>query len=220
MRCLFLTRIGLPVCVLLAALLLLPGASSAQRWSQRESLPLSAAIEEAKRSPFHVRDGVSGSVAPGTEPTAHFLWSGANSLVAGQETGEGMPVDGPPTGKVFLATAIAAPVANAVGFALVWRGFWADADGESVWDDIAFLGGGAIALLGPPIAARLVGGHFGRALLGSGLGTALGIMTLSMVGEDRNETTWLLSFSLYSLIHAGMTTFMEQLGRKARAGAR
>ena len=204
-------RIGLSVCVLSAALLLLPEASSAQPLPRQESLSLSAAIEEAKRSPFHVRDGVSGSVAPGTEPTAHF-WSGANFMVAGQETGDEMSVDGPSAGKVFLATAIAAPVANAAGLALVWGGFWADA-GESVWDDIAVLGGGAIALLGPPIAARLVGGRFGPALLGSAVGTGLGIATLRMVGEDSNATTWLLSFSLYSLIHAGATTFFEQIGR-------
>ena len=206
MRWFFFTRVGLSVCVLSAALLLLPEASSAQRLPRQESLSLSAAIEEAKRSPFHVRDGVSGSVAPGTEPTAHF-WSGANFMVAGQETGDEMPVDGPSAGKVFLATAIAAPVANAAGLALVLGGFSTDAG------DIAVLGGGAIALLGPPIAARLVGGRFGPALLGSAVGTGLGIATLLMVGEDSNDTTWLLSFSLYSLIHAGATTFFEQIGR-------
>ena len=161
MRWFFFTRVGLAAWVLSAALLL-PERASAQRLPQQESLSLSAAIEEAKRGPFHVRDGVSGSVAPGTEPTAHF-WSGANFLVAGQETGDEMPVDGPSARKVFLATAIAAPVANAVGLALV--------------------------------------------------GTGLGIATLSMVGEDSNDTTWLLSLSLYSHIHSGATTFFEHIGR-------
>ena len=124
-----------------------------------------------------------------------------------------MPSDGPSARRVFLATAIAAPVANVLGLALVWGGFWADAHGESGWDDMVALSGVGIALLGPPIAAKLVGGGFGRAVLGSVVGTGLGIVTLSQVGEDRNDTTWLLSLSLYSLIHAGATTFFEQIGR-------
>ena len=78
---------------------------------------------------------------------------------------------------------------------------------------MAALSGVGIALLGPPIAARLLGGGFGRAVLGSVVGTGLGIATLGKVGEGRNATTWLLSLSLYSLIHAGATTFFEQIGR-------
>ena len=205
-------RIGVLACVLSAAFLLPADQASAQRGPQREGQSLSAAIAEAKRSPFHARDDVSGSVTPDTGPAAHFR-SGVSLLVAGQETGDAMPSDGPSARRVFLATAIAAPVANVVGLALISWGFLADADGESGWDDTAGLGGVAIALLGPPIAARLVGGGFGRAVLGSVVGTGLGIVTLSQVGEDRNDTTWLLSLSLYSLIHAGATTFFEQIGR-------
>lgn len=146
-------RIGVLACVFSAAFLLPAQQASAQRASQQDNQSLSAAIAEAKRSPFHVRDDVSGSVTPGTEPAV----SGTNLLVGGQETGDEMPSDGPSAKRVFLATAIAAPVANVVGLALVWGGGWTDADGESRWDDMAALSGVGIALLGPPIAAQLVG---------------------------------------------------------------
>ena len=60
MRWFFLTRVGLATWVLSAALLL-PEQASAQRLPQREGLALSAAIEEARRSPFHAHDGVNRS---------------------------------------------------------------------------------------------------------------------------------------------------------------
>ena len=88
--CIF-SRIGLSACALSAVLLLLPEQASAQRVSQPESLALSAAIEEAKRSPFHAHDRVNRSahvrVAPGTDPGALVFWSGSAHSAA-REAGE------------------------------------------------------------------------------------------------------------------------------------
>ena len=76
---------------LLAALLALPGGASAQRLWQRESLSLSAAIEEARRSPFHAHDRVRRSAddaaTPGTDPAALFFWHGS-AHPAAHEVGE------------------------------------------------------------------------------------------------------------------------------------
>ena len=86
-------RVGLPASVLSVALLgSPPGGSCAQHPPVRESVSLSAAIAEAKRSPFHVRDVASGSVTPDTGPAAHFR-SGASLHVGGQETGDASALD-------------------------------------------------------------------------------------------------------------------------------
>ena len=64
--------------------------ASAQRLPQQESLSLSAAIEEARRSPFHAHDGVNRSAdaqfAARTDPAALFSWGGS-AHPAAQETG-------------------------------------------------------------------------------------------------------------------------------------
>ena len=91
MRWFLFPRIALPACVLSAAFPLLPGEASAQRLWQRESLSLSAAIEEARRSPFHAHDRVRRSAddaaTPGTDPAALFFWHGS-AHPAAHEVGE------------------------------------------------------------------------------------------------------------------------------------
>ena len=207
--------IGLPVCVLVAAFVGHPEEVSAQRGPQQKVRSLGAAIAEAERSPFHARNGVSGSVAPGSEPTAHFLWTGAESLVADQETGEGIFIHAPSTGKVFLATAAGALAANGAGLWLALSGALATDASASAYAAIA--GGAAIAVLGPPVGATLVGGHFGGALAGSAVGTALGLITMKLIDWD---ASFALSLSLYSLLHAGATTFFEQDAWKALTSTR
>jgi len=199
--------IALPVCVLAAALAGLSGEASGQSGSQLNRLALNAAIAEAGRSPFHARHGASVPVSSLGEPTARPFRDGVESRGVGRQVEEELSPGDTHSGAVFLAAAIEAPVANTVALSLAFGGAYAE--GTPKWAHAAIAGGAALSLLGPPVGATLVGGHFGGAMMGSAVGTVLGLLALHGVGDEG----FAFSLSLYSLLQAGATTLFENLAR-------
>ena len=70
-----------------------------------------------------------------------------------------------------------------------------------------FMLGNATLFLAPPTAAKLAGGSFGNALLGSALGVGANYLFLTAAGDDPAVLVAL------PFLHAGLTTWMSLLGR-------
>lgn len=183
MRWCICSRIGLSACALSAALQLLPEQASAQRGPQRERQSLSAAIEEAKRSPFHPHDRVNRSahlrVVPGADPGALAFWSGsAHSAVreAGEDS-QAAPERGR-NNRLFWGTALGIAAGDIIAISLL-----KDAD---VDPGVVFLPSLPVATLGMSLA----GVDPAWALVSSSLGLATGLAAGYL-------TVWALEEPLY-----------------------
>lgn len=181
---------------------------------------LGAAIEEARRSRFHVRERVSGSadtrVAPGGHPAVLFLWRGAahpwreathpsapgvttmprsgGGGVMRRESGPEADADDVSAALVFVAATIMAGVADMAAWYLAW---------EIENPNTGILIVPMVAVGGPALGARVAGGDFVAALTGSFLGAGLGVATALAVGESGipHGVVW----SLVALAHGGAT---------------
>ena len=199
-------RVGLPASVLSVALLgSLPGGSCAQHPPVRESLSLSAAIAEAKRSPFHatsrLKESARARVAGGHESAGSVLW-GRPSAVE-QEMSGGGPAPGLSVANVFLTTSIAAAVLDAAALALTFAAAHSSRGGGGEF--LVVSGAGAAAMvIGPAFGAKLAGGRFLPGVLGSVVGALGGIAVAANAYELGVHGA--VSFSLLSLVHAGTTT--------------
>ena len=215
-------RVGLPASVLSVALLgSLPGGSSAQHPPVRESLSLSAAIEEAKRSPFHatsrLRELARARVAGGHESTGSVLWGWARPSAVEQETSGGGPAPGLSVANVFLTTSIAAAVLDAAAIALTFTAAHSSRGGGGEF--LVVSGAGAAAMvIGPAFGAKLAGGRFLPGVLGSVVGALGGIAVAAIAYELGVHGA--VSFSLLSLVHAGTTTLFVMKAEKYPADGR
>lgn len=220
-RCFFPPRIGVPACLLSAAFLPLPEEASGQRVSQRESLLLSAAIEEAKRSPFHGTDRLKESAGArvagghGSTGTPPQFWARPPGVL--QETSRGGPAPGLSGAGVFLTTSIAAALSDAVAYALALKGAYSP---RGSGGGFLIAGGAAAMAIGPALGAKLVGGRFLPGLLGSVVGVGLGgLLAGGVVGDERGVPEAVL-FSLFALTHAGTTTLFVMKAEQYAADGR
>lgn len=133
---------------------------------------------------------------------------------------EASPVDSVPglsTGKVLLGALATSIPANAGAYALLLKGGYSPR--ASFAAPLLILGGAIAGVAGPAIGARLAGGGFMPGVLGSVVGIGLGGLTAGgAIGDDRGVHEAVL-FSVFSLVHAGITTlFVVKAEQYAAAG--
>ena len=175
-----------------------PSQTAAQNKAlQEESYPLSAAIEEAKQSPFHARSEASALLFTPTRigfssPTR----IGVSSPVwlTPSPTGD----DTPSVGKVFLASWVSTTASDLAGLYLLGQAYRADSFGAG----LAVLAAAPVAVMGGAVGAKLVGAPFGRAAMGSLTGAALGFVVFALAGPRENY----LSSMFLTAVHAGAVT--------------
>ena len=176
MRCFFPFRIGLPACLLSAAFLPLPEEASGQRAAHRESLPLSAAIEEAKRSPFHRVDRAAPVVNAQTVETAARLLAAGTPVPFGhtplsRETASRTDRSDDEPRHLILATALGIAVGDLVGWYLLGR--------DRRW--LGRIGFAATSSSVTALAMHRAGVRAGSAFASSLVGTGLGVGTFFLV---------------------------------------
>lgn len=213
-------RTVIPGCLLLTALLALPCEAACQRAGQREGLSLSAAIEEAKRSPFHGTYRLTESAGArvtgghGSTGTLPQFWARPPGVV--QEASRGGPAPGLSGAGVFLTTSIAAALSNAVAYALALKGAYSP---RGSGGEFLIAGGVAAMAIGPALGGKLAGGRFLPGLLGSVVGVGLGVIAGGAIGDERGVHEAVL-FSLFSLVHAGATTLFVMKAEQYAADGR
>ena len=168
-----------------------PTEAAGQSTADRELQPLSAAIEEMRRSPFH-RDNPAGVFAD-----SRFLVSSISPVWLMQTP----PADSTLSGKrMFLVTTGAAVVSDLIGgYLYVFGGSGGLA-----------LGGIAISVVGPAAGARHAGARWWPALGGSALGVVAAVYAGGLV--DPNDF-FPATLALAALAHAGVTTLVSSAFR-------
>lgn len=177
-----------------------PGDCAAQtRSGNQERLSLSAAIEEARRSPFHAvavtgspqlsarRSGVDGATAPGP------LWPGP------QEESDDAPI--------VALTFVAAGASHLAATFMFWN---------CAFNDRASGAGCMLApmvpLIAVPLPALLAGAGSGRALGSSLVGLALGgvayVAAMVVTEGLLSNVSLLAATAASSLVHAGVVSAM------------
>lgn len=186
--------IVLPTCGLSAALLL-PGKASAQRQSEQEIQSLSAAIAEAKRSPFWT----VGHTVP-LQATDNPVPVGSVRLSSQENSQAGQPDD--ESRHLAFATILGIAAGDVIGLSLC--------------DDILCVG-----LVSSPMTAAttmITGAPPGSALLGSLLGTGLGMGTgylvLRVLEGPLHYAALVPAVITYYAVRLGVTlTTVKRLGR-------
>ena len=168
-----------------------PTEAAGQSTADRELQPLSAAIEEMRRSPFH-RDNPAGVFAD-----SRFLVSSISPVWLMQTP----PADSTLSGKrMFLVTTGAAVVSDLIGGYLILGAAYGGSG------DLAALGGIAISVVGPAAGARLAGARWWPALGGSALGVIAAVYAGGLV--DPNDF-FPATLALAAMAHAGVTTLVS-----------
>ncbi|MCE2398955.1 MAG: hypothetical protein J4F34_08000 [Gemmatimonadetes bacterium] len=188
-----------PARALLAPLLLVVGAALPASTTAQSSPPpaetswLSASMSEARRSPFHSPTSVPGPPLLGSVPVPTPVNRGSQPVDSAND---------PTFREVFLPTLLVTPLAEFAWF----FGLLVSIDCREdcgPW----FVLGTATLFLAPPTAAKLAGGSFGTALLGSALGIGANLLLLDAAGDGPAVVVAL------PFLHAGLTTWMSLLGR-------
>lgn len=179
MRCFCPPRIGVPACLLSAALLPLPEEASGQLESQRESLLLSAAIEEAKQGPFHRVDRAAPLVnAQTVETAARLLAAGIPNPFGhtplSRETASRTDRSDDEPRHLILATALGIAVGDLIGWYLLGR--------DRRW--LGRIGFAATSSSVTALAMHRAGVRAGSAFASSLLGTGLGVGTFVLVASE------------------------------------
>lgn len=157
---------------------------------------LGAAIEEARRSPFHHRTG--------TEATASLLLLGHPPAHPPRESLRSPAADSPPSAAaVFVPTLAATYLADAVSF---WAIFCSRCLAH---DAISYALVATVPVVVPALVAGAFAGRFKPTFLGSALGA--GVAFLGMTQMDVNN--WPIVF--LPAIHAAVTT-VAGLARRDR----
>lgn len=164
-------------------------AATQNKALHEESYPLSAAIEEAKQSPFHVQSEAYALLFPpriGFSPSVRLT-----APPAGDDT--------PSVGKVFLASWASTTASDLAGIYLLSYGAYSE---ESFITGLALLAAAPVSVLGGAVGARLVGAPFGRAAIGSLVGAVAGIAVVALTepGEDFRR------FIIVTTVHAAGVT--------------
>ena len=166
---------------LLAACVALPAGASAQTAPPTAAAgSLSAAMAEARRTPFHNATGADGLVM--------VRLAGVPVPQAGDRQ---VPdsATGPSFRRVFWPTAAGVLLTELAFFYIIHR----DCDTTSGGCTAGLLMGTLAVIVGPPTAATIAGGSFSKGVLGSlaglGLGWALFGLGLSL-GLDNSAAYW------------------------------
>lgn len=181
--------------LLLAASVALPGGTSAQSATPaRGPGGLSTAMAEALRSPFHARTGAGGLaiLQPSGVPVPH-----ADDRQARDSA------QGPSFHWVFWPTLGAAALSDLASAILLY--------GAAYEGSIALLvAGAAIPVLVPATVARIAGGSFAQATLGSAVGFGLGI-GLFFLGQSIGLPDEGAAYGVIPIPHAFVTTVLSRL---------
>lgn len=179
------------------------GAENAGRVGSPDSMPLSHAIADVRRSPFFESESL-GLRASGLVPSQHHLW-GPLTVGAPGSSIQSAPGDSTfPTRRVFLAAMGSSVLTSGVGAVLFIA---ASYDRPSTNVPLA-VAGVAAPVFGVAGGTRLAGTRFRPALIGSALGFAAGAATfLGIYGltEFDDDTGWAVYF-LGTAVHAAVTT--------------
>jgi len=171
---------------------------AAQTGSRQQGMFLSAAVEEALRSPFHAETEVT---APGEVPPLRIGTDGPDAPL--QAARRGGSVDAPTIALTFLTSAVSH------GGALLLI-YWCALDEYRDWPHTLCYLGSLIPLPTVAAAAALGGVGVARALGVSALGWVGGAATFAVAAlttERRNgNPDLILSAAVSSLVHAGIVT--------------
>ena len=184
MRSDLLASLMLAVCVALPT-----GASAQTAPASRETSALSAAMAEARRSPFHAT------------PMATLGDLGSPHSHPALDPGTGRADGTLSRGRVFALTAIGAVVGHFVGWYWFLSCFDQPCPGNLF---VKFVGPLAVAVVGPTVGSAIAGGDVSDSLGGSALGM-LGSLAV-YYGFDAAGFGWGPAFLLSSLAHAGIAT--------------
>ena len=184
------------VLLVLTAIATPPGATSggatAQTLAEWDGHSISAAIEEALRSPFHARTG-TGAFTAGDLPT-HPSREGPQTPA---------PDSLPSFAKVFVPTLAATYLADLVGF---WAAIcWGYGGGGGCIDDetINLALWVTVPVVVPALAAGGVTDRFLPGFVGSALGTGAAIVALRAIDPDSGPVVWIVP-----AIDAAVTTLL------------
>lgn len=168
------------------------GEAAAQTRAERNTLSISAAIEDARRSPFFatpVRQvPIVLETASLARPEVEALQTPADTLLF--------------FGRVFWPTLASTYSADLVGFWALLCHFHEQGRGciDSGPVNVAILS--AFPVLIPALAASRLGTPFLPALAGSALGTGVALLGVPLIGTDHPVVVFL------PFIHAAVTTFV------------
>ena len=180
-------RVLLPSLLLLVGAALPAGAAAQTAPPPAETSWLSASMSEARRSPFHSPASVPSPALLGSVPVPSPVNKGLQLADSAND---------PSFRKVFLPTLLVTAAADFAGLASVACFF----NGCHGWESLLGIIGLPALFLAPPAAAKLAGGSFGSALLGSALGVGAGFLSLS--GGDA-------ILIVFPFVHAGLTTWLS-----------
>ena len=153
------SRTHLAAGFILAASMALPAGAAAQTAPPGTAAgSLSAAMAEARRTPFHNATGAEGFM---------MVRAGSPFAVGGDQLAPDS-AGGPSFHRVFWPTAIVTFLSD---LAFFFGALNCAYGGGSC--ALGFVMGTGAMILGPPIAARIAGGSFGKGLLGSLAGIGL-----------------------------------------------
>ena len=174
---------------MLAACVALPAGASAQTVPPTTGTgALSAAMAEARRTPFHDATGAPGLM---------MVRAGSPFAIGGDQLAPDS-AGGPSFHRVFWPTAVVTFLSDFAFFLGVVN--CEDAAERGVDCTLGFVMGTGAMILGPPIAARIAGGSFGKGLLGSLAG--IGLVAAVYFGlSPPDGAVW-----LYPPVHALVTT--------------
>ena len=189
---------------LLAVGAALPAGTTAQTSPPpAETSWLSASVSEARRSPFHSPASVPGPALLGPVLVPAPVSEG--SQLAGSASD-------PSFLRVFLPTLLVTAAADFAGLG----GVVCLAYGCRGWESLLPIFGPPALFLAPPTAAKLAGGSFGSALLGSALGVGAGWVILTNAEDDPariGQSGWPpATLIVVPFLHAGLTTLLSLKG--------
>ena len=169
------------------------GALAQNTLRDKEPYPLSAAIVEVRKNPFHIQSAASTLLFPQAR-------IGFSSLVWLVSTPE---VDGTRSvGGVFVASLVAATVSDLAGLYLDICGVYAYDGGCGDAGSLARVAAVPVAVLGGAVGPKLAGARFGRAVFGSAAGVAAGVGVAELTGGLDNS----LFLFVIPVVHAAITT--------------
>lgn len=190
--------------VVLGGLFLLPLAqASGQTLQRQEGLALSAAIEEAKRSPFHAHVGVNQSadaqVAPGIDPVA-LLLSGSVRPPLQETGGDSQEVtDRARNRALFWDMLLGMAAGDVLGMALF-------KETEHPW-----VGIGLLSIPTTTWALRSAGVSPGRAFVASALGYATGLGAGALTFAALHGPLYVLVVFPVALVYYGVRLSVTRL---------
>ena len=181
--------------IALAARMALPGAEAQTPPPTMDTGALGAAVEEARRSPFHSRAGAEWTVAlpPGRRHPAHPLHT---------QPPRPSEEDAPDAWSAFPLTLLSVVVADLGGLRLL--------NDDGVPEMLGF----AIPVLVPAAVLKLAGVSFPHGVLGSALGLGAGVLSGALLwGPAGGEVAFLSGLVAHATAATWISTLIAGSGR-------